>query len=206
VGSALFKGFAVNDDSAVTSVSVTIDGVPYGSANYGLPRPDVCATYPDAGCPNVGWSFGVDTTKLTDGTHTFGVTENNANGSYYSTSQSFTVSNYSGNDPVIINIDSPTTLFPLYGIITMSGWATISTTQIQSINIAIDGVPVGTATYGNSRPDVCLVTSSPSCPNVGWAFVYDTQFIPNGSHTLDVTAITTTGQSSTRTEQIKIAN
>lgn len=206
VGSVLFKGFAVNDNSAVTSVSVTIDGVPYGSANYGLSRPDVCATYPDAGCPNVGWSFGLDTTKLTDGTHTFGVTENNANGTYYSTSQAFTVSNYSGSNPVSIYIDSPTTLFGIYGSITMSGWATIPTTQIQSINIAIDGVPVGTAAYGNSRPDVCLVTTSPSCPNVGWTFVYDTQFQPNGTHTLDVTAITTTGQSSTVSEQFKIAN
>jgi len=88
----------------------------------------------------------------------------------------------------------------------MSGWATIPNAQIAAIKIAIDGVPVGTATYGTDRPDVCLVTSSPSCPNVGWTFNYDTQLVPNGTHTLDVTAVTTSGQSATRTEQFGIAN
>ena len=82
-GSVTFAGWALNDNAAVSSLSVTIDGVPYGTANYHIPRPDVCALYPGRqGCPNVGWTFPFDTTQIADGTHILGLTENNADGTF----------------------------------------------------------------------------------------------------------------------------
>jgi len=206
-GTVLFSGYAVNDVSAVSSVSITIDGVPSGTATT-TSRPDICVLYPgDAGCPNVGWTFGVDTTKLTDGTHTLGVTENNANGTFYTVSTTFRVANQATSNPLIIDIDAPITEFPLYGTIAVSGWATLSNDAISVIQVAVDGVPQGNATYGGSRPDVCLVTTSPSCPNVGWYFgSLNTQFFPNGTHTIDITAVTALGQTSTVSETVTITN
>jgi hypothetical protein len=207
-GLALFSGWAINDNSAVSSVSVTIDGVPYGTATYGLVRTDVCAAYPNRpGCPNVGWSFGLDTTKLTDGQHTFGVTEHNANGTLYTVSQTFLVANYTaGRNPLTINIDAPTTSYGVFGTILISGWAVNTSSPVTTVNVSVDGVPIGTANYGEVRNDVCAVVSGPSCPNVGWSLFYNTQFVPDGTHTLGVTATTSTGQSSTVTEQFIIAN
>jgi hypothetical protein len=206
-GTALFSGYALNDNAAVLSVSVTVDGVPYGTAST-TSRPDVCVTYPGrAGCPNVGWTFGVDTTKLTDGLHTVGITENNADGTFYTVSSSFKVANYTAGNPLIITIDTPTSEFGLYGTLNISGWATLANDRISEVNIAVDGIPLGTAAYGGTRADVCLVTSSPSCPNVGWYFSgFNTQLLPNGAHTLSVTAVTALGQTSTVSEQITIAN
>jgi N-acetylmuramoyl-L-alanine amidase len=208
LGQALFSGWALNDNTAVSSLSVTIDGVPYGTATYGLPRADVCGVYPGrAGCPNVGWTFGLNTTLIADGTHTLAVTENNADGTFYTSSTPFVVANYSVSDPMRIFIESPTTAYGIYGVIDISGWALDDDSQISSVKIAIDGVPVGTATYGLSRPDVCLAYPGRlGCPNVGWYFFYDTSLVPNGTHILSVTGITTLGQSSTNTEVFTIAN
>jgi uncharacterized protein (TIGR03437 family) len=206
-GTVLFSGWALNDNAAVSSVTVSIDGVPYGTAST-TSRPDICVTYPGrAGCPNVGWTFGLDTTRLPDGQHTLGITENNANGTFYTVSSAFTIGNYTTSNPLIINIDAPTNAFPIYGSLTISGWATVPNAQIASIKIALDGVPLGNAIYGTPRTDVCLVTTSPSCPNVGWYFTgFDTQTVPNGTHFLDITATTVLGQTSTVSSQITIAN
>jgi hypothetical protein len=61
--------------AAINSVTISVDGVPVGLANYGLSRPDVCAAFPGrAGCPNVGWSFLLDTTMLANGSHMLAIT------------------------------------------------------------------------------------------------------------------------------------
>jgi hypothetical protein len=58
------------------------------------------------------------------------------------------------------------------GVVTVSGWALDNTsaigTAISSVQVKLDGVVVGTATYGVSRPDVCSLSSGRvGCPNVG---------------------------------------
>jgi uncharacterized protein (TIGR03437 family) len=211
LGLAVFSGWAVNTSTTVNSLAVAIDGVPYGAATYNLPRPDVCAIYPAA--PNcstgVGWSFGLDTTQLTDGTHTLGITENNADGSFDSGSITFVVANYSTANPMRIDIDAPanTLSYGIFGSVSMSGWAIDDNSRISAVNIAIDGVPVGAATYGVGRSDVCLAyPGRQGCPNVGWSFSYDTNLLPNGTHTLDVTGVTVNGQSSTVSQQFSVAN
>lgn len=209
-GLAFFSGWAVNDNSAVSSVSVTIDGVPYGSATYPspTPRPDVCAIHPDAGCPNVGWTYGLDTTQLTDGLHTLGITENDADGTFHTISEPFTVANYTPVNPLRIQIDAPgNTSYPLFGTNVFGGWAIDSNVAISSIAVAVDGVAIGNATYGVTRNDVCAAFGGePGCPNVGWDFIFNTSLIPNGTHTLDITATTAQGQSSTATQQFSVAN
>jgi large repetitive protein len=73
------SGWAVDNTAAVgtaiSSVQVKVDGSVVGTATYGLSRPDVCAVYPGRpGCPNVGYSFSLDTSTWTAGTHTITVT------------------------------------------------------------------------------------------------------------------------------------
>ena len=46
-----------------------------GAATYGINRPDVCAAYPGRpGCPNVGYTYSLNTATLTAGSHTITVT------------------------------------------------------------------------------------------------------------------------------------
>jgi hypothetical protein len=78
------------------------------------------------------------------------------------------------------------------GFVTISGWALDNaSTPISSINnvkVAVDGVVVGTATYGLPRTDVCATyPGRQGCPNVGFSY-NACCFLPSGTHTITVTA------------------
>lgn len=93
-GTATFPGWAVSDNSAISSVAVTIDGNATGNASYGDSRGDVCALYTNRlGCPNVGWHIAVDTTKLSNGTHTLSATGTSNLGQQAAQSATFIVKN-----------------------------------------------------------------------------------------------------------------
>jgi len=72
-------GWAIDNAStvgtAIRSVQVTVDGAAAAPATYGVNRPDVCVPYPDRpGCPNVGFSYALNTAALPPGSHTVTVT------------------------------------------------------------------------------------------------------------------------------------
>lgn len=208
LGFAQFSGSALNAHAAVTTVRISIDGVPYGNAGYGFSRPDVCAAYPDRiGCPNVGWAVTVDTTQLADGMHTLEVLATSALGNHASQSATFTVANWSSNDPMIVDIDSPSSSSPAFtGLAGFGGWAIDQTGTIASVSVSVDGVPVGDAGYGGSRADVCAVYPVTGCPNVGWNIGVDTTILADGTHTVAVTGVTAAGQNTTVTKTFTTAN
>lgn len=79
-----------------------------------------------------------------------------------------------------ISIDRPEAKKSVFsGTVQFAGWALSDTAAITSITYAIDGVPYGPAVYGSNRADVCVVyPNRPGCPNVGWAFLFDTTLLP----------------------------
>ncbi len=198
-GTVNFGGWAISDIAAISNVAIAIDGVPYGNASYGVSRSDVCAAYPGrAGCPNVGWNFALDTTGLANGKHTLQITGTSSGGQSSTATGTFTVSNSGG--PVMVDIDVPGTGGIITGQASMGGWAvdTSGNGSIRAVQILVDGVLISNATYGVSRADVCLVyTQASGCPNVGWEGALDTTLLANGAHTLQVRAISTTGQQAT---------
>jgi hypothetical protein len=207
-GPVQFGGWAVHSSVAVTGVSITIDGVPYGSATYGGSRADACAVYPGPSCPGIGWTFALDTTQVADGVHTLGATEIAADGSHYTASSSFNVANSLTTNSTRISIDSPTPNTFYTGALVVSGWALDDVSAITTVSIAVDGVPQApNPTYGRSRQDVCAAYPGRSgCPNVGWTASLDTTLFSNGTHTLTVTATTSLGRSSTSTTSLMIVN
>jgi hypothetical protein len=204
------RGWALNANAHIVSVSISVDGVPLGNAAYGIGRPDICtstATSPD--CPNVGWTYSLDTTLLIDGSHTFSVLATAADGTTSSASAAFTVANWTAAMPMMINIDSPSGfLSQAYsGVVVFGGWLYESFASIQSVFISVDGIPFGNAGVHGYRPDVCTSTSvSPDCPYTGWTITLDTGLLSNDIHTLTVTGTTVTGQSYSVTRQFTSAN
>ncbi|HUN96659.1 MAG TPA: hypothetical protein VMU69_10530, partial [Bradyrhizobium sp.] len=120
----------------------------------------------------------------------------------------FTVANWSTPDPIRIGIDNPSAQNSGYfGTVNFGGWALDVDTPIASVQVAVDGTPVGIAAYGGSRPDACAKNGNPpGCPNVGWGIDLDTTLFADGDHTLDVTAISATGQRSTSSASFTIIN
>ena len=212
LGPTTFRGWAINNFAAVSSLAVSIDGAAYGNATYGDSRSDVCVTYSsNPGCPNVGWSIDVDTTKLANGLHTLTLTAAAPSGDATLTgtiSTTFTVANWTDNNPMKLSIDSPNsqsgTLSGSFGI---GGWAIDQLAALDKISIAVDGASLGNAVYGAARADVCAsFASAIGCPNVGWNYLLDTTLLSDGTHTLAVTGTTTGGQSSTFTASFQVAN
>ena len=193
-------GWAVDDRSPLrfsSNLSIQVDGVGFagqsgGTITFNLPRPDVCNAYPGRpGCPNVGWSYALDTTLVPDGPHILSVAAYGT--STQSVSTNINVANGNSVIPKIkVYIDEPNTNSPtLQGLIRTSGWiiATDPSLRFQPyISIAVDNVAVASVLpTSQSRPDVCAVfTTALNCPVVGWTSVIDTTQFTDGPHMLTV--------------------
>lgn len=207
-GTTNFGGWVVDTASPISTVSLSIDGVPYGYAAYGGMRNDVCAVYQNApGCPNVGWNITIDTTLLGDGQHVLAVTATPLSGSGLTATRQFTVANQ-GTEQTFLSIDvpgSPSTV--LSGVTNIGGWAVSSAAAISTVQITIDGVTNGYATYGGTRSDVCAILGNlPGCPNVGWNHLLDTTVLTNGSHMLEITATNAKGQRASKAALFTVSN
>ena len=78
--------------------------------------------------------------------------------------------------PPTVFIDAPTSGAAVSGIVVITGWALDNAaavgTAISSVQVKVDGILVGAAIYGLSRPDVCAVyPGRPGCPN-GWVILF----------------------------------
>ncbi len=203
-GTIPMGGWIIDNNAVITAVTLAVDGVAWGTATYGISRPDVCAAYPGRpGCPNVGWGSSLNTTLLADGAHTLTVTAASSFG-HTTVAVPFTVTNPK---PTTIDIDYPNIVSVSSGTANFAGWAINSVSAISSIKLSVDGIPVTAAAYGISRPDVCTVyPGRPGCPNVGWIASVDTRQFSNGQHLLAVTAQTSTGAFTTATTTFRVAN
>ena len=77
-GTILVKGWALDNLTSpgtnLGGVDVQVDGSSLGNATYGWFRPDICGSYPGwPDCPNAGFAYLVDTSKLSVGQHTVSV-------------------------------------------------------------------------------------------------------------------------------------
>jgi hypothetical protein len=206
---AALGGWAIDSQALVTGVSIAIDGVFNGNANYGGNRPDVCTVFPNQpNCPNVGWNYLLNTTLLADGMHSLAVTALTDDGQNYTTTGSFKVSNVTSSNPIRIGIDIPGPGSKSFsGMAAFGGWAVDDNAAISTVNVYMDGVLAGTASYGGVRTDVCSTFPGRSgCPNVGWNFLLDSTAYANGAHNLDVTAIAANGQTETVSTSFNISN
>lgn len=205
-GIVTIGGWAIDSNAAIDTVAISVDGVAYGNAAYGGNRADVCSRIAGAGCPNVGWNAALDTTLLSDGSHTLQVTATSSAGQHSTATMPFHVANMTANS-IRISIDSPSSSGAVIAGITAGGWAVDDQGSIVQIAISVDGVAFGNAIYGASRPDVCaLVPDRAGCPNVGWNFALDTTLFSNGTHALEVTALSSTGKQATASRSFQVAN
>lgn len=69
------SGYAYSPGQRIVANVVAFDNYfGIGTARYGLPRPDICATLTNVpACPNIGFTFDLDTTTILNGPHTLGV-------------------------------------------------------------------------------------------------------------------------------------
>jgi len=195
-GAVTVSGWAIDNPTgsgtAIGSVQVRVDGKAVGIATYGTPRPDVCGIYPGRpGCPNVGFTYQLNTTSLSAGSHTVTAVATDTDVMPDSGSYSITVT-VTGAPPPKVFIDSWAPGATVSGMVTISGWAIDTATAMSAVQVQVDGIAVGTATYGTPRPDVCRIyPGRPGCPNVGFTYQLNTTSLSAGLHTITAVATDT---------------
>jgi exo-beta-1,3-glucanase (GH17 family) len=199
-GTVNVGGWAIDNNgsgsTAIGSVRVAVDGAVLGNATYGVARPDVCGVLPGRpGCPNVGFNYALDTSTLSLGSHVIRVTAIDIDGAPDSGFSEIAVMVAA---PPLVHIDAPLNGSAISGLTNVGGWAVDNAngpgTAIASVQVSIDGVPVGSASYGFPRADVCAaLPGRPGCPNVGFNYSLDSGKLSPGSHIIRVTAVDTDG-------------
>jgi len=114
-----------------------------------------------------------------------------------------------------VAIVSPAANATVSGTITISGWALDNATRpegsISSVAAYLDGVPLGTATYGQASNICATYPGRPGCPNVGFTLQWDTHYanggyVSNGSHTLMIVATDSDQPVNLRTVATQVIN
>jgi lysozyme family protein len=194
--SLLITGWAVDPQTGapVSSVRILIDGNLIDTAALGVARPDVAAVYGKLATLS-GWTFTYGARNLTIGTHTLSaVAYDSLNLSATLRTLTFTVAATSTGAPFgwvdqAVDATTKSTTVSRSDSLLVSGWAfdPQDGAPVSSVNILIDGNPVGTATLAQSRPDVAAVYGS-SASLSGWSFTYAASLLTTGTHTVTAVA------------------
>ncbi len=201
------RGIAYDADGTegIRRVDVIVDGIPMDAASIRQSRPDFCNTQPVPGCPAVGFveTISLPGLGLKPGKHTLEVQAMNFRG----------VLNRYPNPPVSFTIQAGVTS-PVEGKIEsiadgakfgpqqlIRGYAYSPTLRVAGVDVLVDGITYGSASYGQARTDICNALPTPrpvNCPNVGFTFILSAAgspiLLPNGSHTLQVRAVDEAGR------------
>lgn len=174
VGTVSLRGWDADSSGNSGAVTFAVDGAPVALDVTYSPRADVCAAFHyTTGCAQTGWSTLFDSTVLADGPHTLQITSS-SNAGTTTVSRSFTVANWSNVNPIQIAISNPAANVPQVGQIVVSGSASSQVGTVSAVMITIDNLLI-------AQPAVLNGTS--------WTYNLDTTALPDGTHTLNVTAI-----------------
>ena len=192
------RGIAYDEGGGIARLDVIVDGVPRARTFVSMSRPDFCATRNVPGCPLVGFGAPLNLTAMgiAPGNHTLTIRATNTRGTFLDFPDqpvSFVMDPGQGSLPVGA-IESPADGAAISGSQTMRGYVYAPDLGISAVDVMIDGITYGSASYGQKRDDICgsLQPLPPNCPNVGFQFSLNTASgpiqLPNGVHTLQVRA------------------
>jgi len=93
--------------------------------------------------------------------------------------------------PPLAVVEQPLANSQITGKVNVSGWA-LDDMAVAKVDVYVDGVFAGTASYGGNRSDVG--NDFPHAPaGIGYGFLLDTSQYGNGPHTIEVRALDSSG-------------
>lgn len=189
------RGYAYAADLRITTVAVLIDGINYGTAQYGLRRDDICGSLPNRppNCPGVGFQFSLNTARgpvqLPNGKHTLQIRITDESGRFTTLPEQPVTILIENTENAVARgqITSPTPNAKVSGTVKVTGWAYDPDGTIQSVDFVVGLRVVKTLQYGVPSPDACAALPDvAACPNIGFEGDFDTTLLPNGQHLLYV--------------------
>ena len=178
----------------VTRVNILVDGIKRTYTSPTVSRSDFCSQQNVPGCPRVGWTATLNTSKFEPGEHTLQIRVVNSRGGFADyPSNPLTFKTEAGASGVPTGaLDSPAEGAVVKGNMIVRGYAYSPTLRIVAADTLIDGVTYGPTTYGTSRNDICgsLTPRPPGCPAIGFQLTVNTRDadppLSDGQHTIQV--------------------
>ena len=197
-GVLTLRGVAWDPDSSIASMYLIVDGIPRRTITPARNRTDFCTNERVNGCPTIGFEASLDLAalRLAPGTHTLQLRVANSRGAIRTFPEqplSFTVEPGQSRVPLGA-IEGPAEGATLTGTTPIRGWVYAPDLRITAVDVLVNGVTYGQATYGQRRADVCdaLPTRAPDCPNIGFTFNLNTTQgeiqLPNGEAFIQIRA------------------
>ena len=149
-GTLKVRGWAL-DSSGVKEVRVFVDGKDLGTITYGTSRSDVNKAYPGySSGDNAGFEGIVDISTISTGNKKLTVKITANDGTTQSIDRIINVKNL----PAINSLDEPTSgTVTTTGELKVRGWA-VTSSGVKEVRVYVDGIDLGTITYGTTRTDV----------------------------------------------------
>jgi hypothetical protein len=204
-GNPLYVGGWVGDprDGApVASLKVYVDGTLFGTAAQGISRPDVVSATGNSAYANSGYALNQSAASLALGPHNVTVVATDS----YNLSTTFGPRSITviaappvGNLELAVDASTSSSNVSRSDSLFVSGWAADygDNGAAKSVAVLLDGTQIGTATLGQSRPDVANYFNNPAWSNTGYFFVTPASSLSLGSHTITVIAKDSANLSST---------
>jgi hypothetical protein len=190
------------DGSPLGNVRVYVDGIPFGTPNMGLARPDVAAYFNNPAYGKSGYQLFCGASVLALGPHAVTVVAINLGGRTI-TFGPLTITITQG--PPIGNLDAAadsttgSTTIPQSDSLLVRGWVAdpVDGAPLSNVKVYVDGSLIGTPTLSLARADVTAYFNNPSYTNSGYQLVYSAAALSAGTHTVTVVAIDAGGRSAT---------
>lgn len=202
-GNLMIRGYALAENLRVAGVDVLIDGITYGRAQYGVPRPEICSaagiTAPN--CPAAGFQFSVNSATgaypLPNGEHVLQVRIQDETGRftlYPEDGVKFRVNNALNQPPTGVLV-TPTHGQTVSGTILVYGYAYDPDGRIAAVQLLVDGAVRATLPYGEARTSECTALPEvAACPNIGFWHQWNTNTVLNGPHVLGIRLVDDRGR------------
>jgi len=202
-GNILIRGYALAENLRILGIDILLDGISYGRAQYGLPRPEICAeaNIVTPNCPAIGFLFNVNSTTgafpLPNGEHMLQVRIQDETGRstlYPETPLRFRVNNALNQAPTGVFV-TPANGQRVSGTILIYGYAWDPDGKIGTVQFLIDGAVRATLPYGEARTTECTALPDVAeCPNIGFSHQWNTNTVLNGPHIVGVRLIDDRGR------------
>jgi hypothetical protein len=190
-------GIAYDPDpeGAIREVDVLIDGIAIAVATTGRSRTDFCAAQRVQGCPNVGFTFNIplERNRIAPGPHTLQLRTVNRRGFFVDTPEKpMTIVVEADTTVPVSVIEAPTAGQEVSGTLAVRGYVYSASSRIANVDVLVDGVTFGRATYSTTRSEICggLDPAPVNCPRVGFTYNLNTRALPDGPHTVAIRVVT----------------
>lgn len=197
-------------DTGVGYVELLLDGALFANSNrdcfrlpelglancYGLRRQDLVPIFPHMkDAPHSGYRFALDVGFLvtvlgySEGSHRLTIRSGDVFEQISTVDEvivTFSCDDLSNDEEALGDIEQPYDGQLFSGIMRLKGWA-LDWQGVQSVEVLVDGISVGLATYGFVRPLITPVYPGyPDRPAPGWEHSFDTRDFSNGEHYIEV--------------------